>query len=153
MFFFGTAFLLVLFTGNTGLLWTGKAITGQETGGVIQYQYRGTHYSIDDVGSDRSGTRTVYIDPSNPQSAVIDTTNARVTNAATVLVPYGLAALLVVFGLINRNRRRRRLISSRERQGAEAYGLGLDPSTVGNLLAQQRAAGRQAGRAPPGGVS
>jgi hypothetical protein len=136
-------------------------VRGSEQGGIVTYSYRGVSYSLDDTtsqqlpGSTKSKTRTVYLDPSDPSKARLDSAVARAIDVVTVISPF--LAAIVFFGLgfrrKQRNDRRRRLTSAIAPE--ERFGEGLDSDLVQRLLAQQKADGwrtrtNPAGPAAPG---
>lgn len=133
----GSAFLQGLLTSTAGLIWTGHAVHGRETGGILYYTYRGQSFSYDVPGSDRSGPVTVYIDPTDPSSyTAYDGAAARISEAGSVLGPYTAAVVVMVGGIWRRRRINRRL---REAINAhEDFGWGLDPAIVARMLEENR---------------
>lgn len=144
----GTIFLVVTLNSIGGLVWTGTAVHGTEQNGIVLYRYHGANYSVDDAGSDRNGPRTVYIDPSNPSRAVLNTTAAGWLQTATVGVPYAVALAFALESVRRkwRYRQRRRLLSTSPDQGT--FGYGLDPETVNWIRARQQTGSQ--GRGTPG---
>jgi hypothetical protein len=141
---------------SSWLLWTGQSVRGTEQGGIVNYSYRGVSYNLDDTrsqqlpGSTQSKTRTVYLDPSDPSNAILDSTVARAIDVVTVIGPF-LAAIVFVglgFRRKQRNDRRRRLTGAIA--PGERFGEGLDSDLVQRLLAQQKVDGWKAKSNPAG---
>jgi hypothetical protein len=92
----------------SAVLWTGQAVTGTERGGIVFYQWQGLERTISAPGYGSAKTVIVYLDPSNPASAVLDSNSDRIWPAAFVGLP-ALAgtALLLVGGTRNYRWKRR----------------------------------------------
>ena len=134
----GTILLVLNLSSVGGLVWTGTPVHGSEQGGLVYYTYGGHVYTLDDLGSFRTGPRTVYVDPSNPGRAVLNHAVWGGLQLASVAVPY-LLALGFAVGTIRRKRfflSRQRL--ARENGGQGTYGIGLDDGTMQRLLERQR---------------
>jgi hypothetical protein len=139
----------ILLTPGAWQWWmTAKAVHGSEQNGIVYYTYHGRKYTVDDVGSVRSGPRTVYVNPSKPADAEVTVTGTRILDWTVTGGPLLVAAGFLTWGFThkNRNRRRRAAASSH----GSSYGSGLDRDAVRQLLAQQKASGRQ-GTSPPTG--
>jgi hypothetical protein len=137
---FGIAMLVATLFGSGAILWTGRAVHATERDGIITYVYKGTSYTMDDSGSFATRGLTVYLDPSNPSTAVVDTTAKRALDASFVLGPFAASAAFLAGGLVHRRRVRSRLEADRLSVAGEVFGQGLDPDVVSRLL----------GRHPPG---
>jgi hypothetical protein len=133
----GTIFLVLTLNSIGGLVWTGTAVHGTEHNGMVLYRYHGTNYSVDDSGSTRSGPRTVYIDPSNPGRAVLDTAASEALQTSVVAIPFALALGFALHSVRRKWRynRRFRLVNNTDSQ---TFGYGLDAETVNRLRARQQ---------------
>jgi hypothetical protein len=124
LIFFGS---ILLSTGGWQW-WEAAAVHGSEHRGVVFYSYRGTNYSIDDLQSVRTGPRTVWVDPSNPATAVLSVSTPQVSDTAITLGPVLLASVFFGAGLV-RSRRHQRQRAAIEQSGG-SFGDGLDPGWV-----------------------
>ncbi len=102
----GSVFLLLAATGPSAVQWTGRQVHASEQGGVIYFSYQGQHYTMDDPGSKRTGTRTVYLDPADPAAAITASPVDRALDVVTVGGPCLAAAAFVAAG-VRRQRRYR----------------------------------------------
>jgi hypothetical protein len=133
----GTMFLVLTLDSIGGLVWTGTAVHGTEQNGLVLYRYHGATYSVDDSGSTRSGPRVVYIDPSNPRRAVLNTPASEALQIVVVGVPYALALGFAMYSVRRKWRysRRYRSVSTTD---PDTYGYGLDPEAINRLRARQQ---------------
>lgn len=136
----GTCFLVSNLLSSSAILWTGKAVKAREDGGIVYYQYRSQTYSLNDPNSYGSGARTVYLDPSNPNRAMLYTTASRVFDVVTVGGPYAAAAGFFAAGFVYRGRTRRRLTAEREEPGSQTFGQGLDSEVIAQVVARRKTA-------------
>jgi len=90
----------------------------------------GVTYSIDDVGSDRTGTRTVFVIPSQPGDGSLHALATQIVDWALTGGPYVVAAGFLAIGL-----RKRRMD---RRKGTASFGVGLDQALVAHLLSDRR---------------
>lgn len=111
-FVVGSLFILAELQSPTMLQWTGTAVHDVQSGGIAYYSFQGQTYTLN-VPSPGSFSSTVYIDPSDPSTAMFSNTLTRWTEAATVAGPYAVAALLLALGLARRSRRRRARLRAR----------------------------------------
>ena len=132
----GTVFLISIPLGSSALLWTGQAVHGTDSGGIVFYTYKGQQYTIDQSGDFHS--TTVYVDPGNPANAELDNPLDRWIDILTVGGSYVLAAVLVVVGFLRRGWHRRRRRAERERGPGADFGKGLDQDVIAQLLEAQR---------------
>jgi hypothetical protein len=151
----GTLSLVGTTYSSSWLLWTGQPVRGTEQGGIVYYSYRGVNYNFDDTGSQQlpgssqSRVRTVYVDPSDPSNAILDSTVARIIDVVTVVGPFLAAMVFVAVGFRRKRRNNRRRRSAAAIPPEERFGEGLDHDLVQRLLAQQKADGWQAVTKPP----
>jgi hypothetical protein len=108
--------------------WDAAAVHGSEHRGVVFYSYRGTNYSVDDLQSVRTGPRTVWVDPSNPATAVLSVSTPRVSDTAITLGPLVLAGVFFGAGLIRSRRHQRQRAAIAQSGGS--FGDGLDVGWV-----------------------
>ncbi len=142
--------------GSSWLLWTGQPVRGTEQGGIVYYSYRGVGYNLDDTGSrqvpgsGQTRTRSVYLDPSHPANAILNSTVARAIDIVTVIGPFLAGIVFVAIGFRRRQRNNRRRRLARAIPAEERFGEGLDSDLVRRLLAQQKADGWRPLAKPPG---
>lgn len=114
----------------TSVLWTGRAVTAEDRGGVIQYSVNGVNYTLIDNAEPAGAPAhavSVYYDPSKPNLALADNAATRWFDGTFVAVPFLLAAgVLLAAG--SRNRRRRRLRDAAGPTGG--FGQGFDPTEL-----------------------
>jgi hypothetical protein len=103
---FSIGAFLVEWQAPDRVLWTGTKVVGTEHGGVVFYTVRGQHDSLDGNEFDNRARISVYVDPSHPDSAMLNSTPDRVVDVAAIVVPFGLSLLLLGIGLNRRPRRR-----------------------------------------------
>jgi hypothetical protein len=145
----GAAFVLVgaLFLGTIlasahAWMWFGaKSVQATETQGVVRYVFKGQRYSIDDTASDRTGGRTVWLNPADPSQADLTVTVAEISDTALTAGPMIIGIILFSVGLMRARRYDRR--NDAEARTGVSFGTGLDPGVVHAILQQQRDAGRR----------
>jgi hypothetical protein len=120
--------------------WTGHRVTGTEQGGIVFYQWHGQSYSLDAPGYGSSKAIAVYLDPANPDNAMINDWADRVFVALLIGAPIVGGVLLLVAGLTRNYRWRRR----RMRRGRRAGDL-LDTEVAAQHLRELR---RERGSGP-----
>ena len=125
-FLIGALFLAIGWGDQSNVLWTGRAVHAQERDGVVYYVVNGETYTVDDPGSHRNGSTTVYLNPDTPSNAVLDSTVDRLLDVVTIGVPFATAPVLIVVGSLRQRRRRRR-------RAGESSGHGLDSDVVRQL--------------------
>lgn len=126
-----TFFLVaILFSPNGWKWWGAASVSGHEQGGVASYEYHHQYYSFDDVGSERSGPLTVYVNPSQPGDATLSLTVAQASDSA---LTGGLYLAAVAFGVVAWRRRARRPAPGKP----PGFGEGIDSETVRRILAQR----------------
>ncbi len=124
------------------VLWTGHRVTGTERGGIVYYSWHGQNYTIDAPGYGSAESVSVYLDPANPEHAMMDNIYNRLSTAALVGVPAAGGVALLVAGLSRNYRMRRREL--RRRVAPADFGEGLDPEFVARRLKELRRHGRKA---------
>jgi hypothetical protein len=133
IFFALLTLLLTIQSQSDMLLWTGHHTIGVEDNGLVRYRVDGenyTHVAKDPIANGQQVD--IYYKASDPFTARVDSTAARVVDIAVTAVPLALAA--GVFWLGVRRRRRTRQATSDE----DAFGTGLDSDFVARQLEQLR---------------
>lgn len=137
----GTILLVVVLTSPGAWQWFGaKSVTGLESGGVVEYHYRGQSYSLDDVtavSGSASRPRTVYLNPADPGQASFGITVAQVSDSLFVGFPYLLGVLFVAYGFGRRRRIRRRSREWDEYGPIRPFGSGIDSETIRRLTGRR----------------
>jgi hypothetical protein len=95
------------------LLWTGHRVTGTEQGGIVSYRWHGQPYSLNASGYGSSKSVSVYLDPANPGTAMVDNVADRALVASLVGGPVAGGVILLVVGLTRNYRWDRRRARSR----------------------------------------
>lgn len=91
------------------LMWTGQAVHGTERGGIVYYTWHGQSYNVDDMQGLGNGTNvTVYINPADPGTAVIDNPTDRMITYLVVGLPVLAGVGLLVMGATRKYRWQRR---------------------------------------------
>jgi hypothetical protein len=130
-------FLVAALQPPSGLEWTGNAMKGSERDGIVYYSVHGKTYAADDVGSFRTGTATVYIDPHDPNVAIVDKPASRYIDMATVLGPGALAVACGVMGFRRKRSRRRAQLAVATLPREALAGQGIDDQTMQELRDRQ----------------
>lgn len=138
LLFFGA----VLTSPGAWQWWSARTVVGREAAGVVTYSVAGTSYSVDDGDSLRSGTRTVYYDPSDPAVAATSVAVAQASDTAVTVGPVVAGAVLVVLAIWRRNRSRRLVDERILAAGDRAFGVGIDPGTLERIMARRDVPGR-----------
>jgi hypothetical protein len=131
--FFSVLGVLIEAQSSDKVLWTGTKVVGSESGGIVIYRYQGEQFSLDGSGFDNRARVTVYLDPSNPDDAQVDSLVIRAVDLGFTAVPFGLGVAVLGLGLY----RRRHVDKGRVREVRE-FGGGLDPEFVENYLKRLR---------------
>jgi hypothetical protein len=144
----GTLFIVLILLSPGGWQWwmDVNTVHGQERDGVVFYSYRGQSYTADDLDSQRSGPRLVFLVPSDPSDGALKVRANQIFDWSITAGPYAVAVAFVAAGFVHKRRNQKAASSL----SAGGYGSGLDEDTIHRLLARQRAEG-QAPR-PPGGT-
>mgnify|MGYP001552364023 CR=1 FL=1 len=132
--FFALLTLLVTIQSQSDmLLWTGHHTVGVEDNGLVRYRVDGQNYTHVAKDPIASGTKVdIYYQASDPFTARVDSTAARVVDVAITAVPLMLALGVLALGV-----RRRRLMRAKP-VAEKAFGAGLDPDFVQRQLDQLR---------------
>jgi hypothetical protein len=126
-------FVAILTSANSWQWWSARSVEGSEVSGVVTYTVAGRSYSINDQGSTHSGTRTVWVDPSNPSNSTLSVMGAQISDTAITLTPLLIALTLLTAGVVRWRRHDRRIKAGQADERA-AFGTGLDPVKVRALL-------------------
>jgi len=92
------------------VLWTGHRVTGTEQGGIVTYRWHGQQYSLDARGFGSAPHVSVYLDPADPGSGMVDNLPDRILVSSFIGVPVAGGVALLVAGATRKSRRIRRKI-------------------------------------------
>jgi hypothetical protein len=134
LFLFALLATLVEVQSPDVVLWTGQHVVGTEQGGVVIYEWHGQSYAVDAPGSGSSNAVSVYLDPADPNHAMIDSAAGRALSASLVGVPLAGGVVLLTVGLTRRYRWGRR----QRRRAVSGPGQGLDQEFVARHLRELR---------------
>jgi hypothetical protein len=125
----GIPFLVLLLLSPSRLYWTGRAVQGADTGGIVYYKVDGQSYSVDDSGAatGHGAPTTVYVDRSDPGNALVQRPT-RWIDAASVLVWFAAAAAVVALPALRRVRVGRR--SPVTGAPSDTFGRGFAPGSM-----------------------
>ena len=98
----------------TAVLWTGQAVTGTERGGIVFFQWHGQQRTFSAPGYGSAKSVIVYLDPSNPGSAVLDSNSDRIWPGMFVGVPALAGTALLLAGGTRNYRWKRRNVKRGE---------------------------------------
>ena len=132
----GVLFLLVEAQSASKLYWTGRAVAGTNSGGIVFYDVKGVQYTVDAPGPAPKTDEpvTVYVDPSDPSHALIDRPT-RWIDAGTVLVWFVAAAVCLGAGVVRQVRQDR----ARRTAGApDAFGSGFTAEEIDHYLGSRQ---------------
>jgi hypothetical protein len=133
LLFFSVLGLLVEVQSPDKVLWTGTKVVGSEQGGIVLYDFRGHQYSLDGDGVDTRAHIDVYLNPSDPSSAELNSVVNRVIDLGFTIIPFTLSLLVMLAGLYHR-----RAIDKVRIREVREYGGGLDPEFVESYLKRLR---------------
>jgi hypothetical protein len=123
----GVLFILAELQSPSRLYWTGDAVTGTNSGGIIYYQVAGEDYTLDAPGDAPAHDTavTVYVDPDDPGEALASRATKWV-DAALVLVWFVAAVGCLALAALRRTTGRRRAAASSVGGATFGDGLGAD---------------------------
>jgi hypothetical protein len=133
LLFFSVLGLLVEVQSPDKVLWTGTKVVGSEQGGIVLYDFRGQQYSLDGAGVDTRARVDVYLNPSDPSNAELNSVVNRVIDLGFTIIPFTLSLLVMLAGLYHR-----RAIDKVRIREVREYGGGLDPEFVEAYLKRLR---------------
>ncbi len=134
----GVLALLLELQSPTSVLWTGTAVVGHDTGGVVLYPLNGHNETVivaNEAPSTPPHPVTVYVDPTNPGSARVDSAVTRWFDAGFVAARFVAAMVFVGLGLVRRSRRRRAAL---RRGHSGGFGHGFHPDQLGGGWPERR---------------
>jgi hypothetical protein len=131
--FFSVLGILIEAQSSDKVLWTGTKAVGSESGGIVIYHYKGEQFSLDGSGFDNRARVTVYLNPSNPDDAQVNSLVIRAIDLGFTAVPFTLSIAVLGLGVY-----RRRYSDKVRVQQVRDYGGGLDPEYVENYLKRLR---------------
>jgi len=115
LFIFALLAVLVGFQSPDAVLWTGQRVVGTEQRGLIYYRWQGQQYTFPVNGQGNEKTVGVYLDPGNPEHAMLDSTIDRAVAILLIGVPAAAGVgLLVLGGTRNYRWARRKVKLARE---------------------------------------
>lgn len=138
----GVLFAALILASPNGWQWLGgQAVNAQERTGLVEYTYHGQTYDFDDTVSLRTGSRRIWINPSDPIQATLHIGVARLSDSLFVAVPVVIGAGMVATGFLRRHQRGRH---HRDATGSAdaSYGYGIDPLTVAQFVTGRRQTGK-----------
>jgi hypothetical protein len=98
LFAFALLALLLELQSPESVLWTGTPVAGYEQRGIVFYQWAGQQFQMTVPGYGSAKTVIVYVDPGNPNTAVVDDNADRVGPAVFVGLPATASVVLLVLG-------------------------------------------------------
>jgi hypothetical protein len=133
----GLLFALVELQSPSSLYWTGQAVQGTNSGGIVYYQYNREDFTVDAPGAAPSHDTpvTVYVDPADPGQGLVSR-STRWVDAAGVLGWFVAAAACLGVAAFRRASARRRTVAAGSR--AQTFGDGLSPDLMERYLDQAR---------------
>ena len=115
LFIFALLAVLIGFQSPDAVLWTGQRVVGTEQRGLIYYRWQGQQYTFPVNGQGNEKAVGVYLDPGNPEHAMLDSAIDRAVAILLIGVPAAAGVgLLVLGGTRNYRWARRKLKLARE---------------------------------------
>lgn len=138
----GVLFLLMEAQSPSRLYWTGQAVAGTNSQGIVYYRVGGEQYTVDDTGPVPAHPTpvTVYVDPADPSQALL-LKPTRWIDAVGVLVWFVAAGVCLMVSAIGGARRRRKR-AELAHQGS-GYGGGLDSDWISHHLERSQRRSRE----------
>jgi hypothetical protein len=133
----GLLFALVELQSPSSLYWTGKAVHGTNSGGIVYYRVGGKNFTLDAPGAAPSHDTpvTVYVDPDDPGQGLLSR-STRWVDAAGVLGWFVAAGACVGIAALRRASSRRRAAATGS--AGQTFGDGLSPDLMERYLDQAR---------------
>ncbi len=98
LFIFALLATLIEFQSPDAVLWTGQRVVGTEQRGLIYYHWQGQQYTFPVNGMGNEKAIGVYLDPGNPEHAMLDSAIDRVVAVLLIGVPAAAGAGLLFMG-------------------------------------------------------
>jgi hypothetical protein len=98
LFIFALLAVLIGFQSPDAVLWTGQRVVGTEQRGLIYYRWQGQQYTFPVNGQGNEKAVGVYLDPGNPEHAMLDSTIDRAVAILLIGVPAAAGVGLLVLG-------------------------------------------------------
>jgi hypothetical protein len=134
LFAFAVLFLALDVQSPDIVLWTGQRAVGTEQNGLVTFWLHHHAYTATTPGYGSGKAVSVYFPPGDPSDAIADSLPDRLTAGALFAVPVAAGLALLTVGLT----RKRRWARRRNREGAPAFGAGLDEDFVARRLQERR---------------
>lgn len=134
LFAFALLFLALDLQSPEIVLWTGQRAVGTEQNGLVTFWLHHHAYTATTPGYGSGKAVSVYFPPGDPSDAIADSLPDRLTAVALFAVPVAAGLALLTVGLTRKRRWARRL----NREGAPAFGAGLDEDFVARRLQERR---------------
>lgn len=133
----GFLFVLLEMESPSRLYWTGDAVSGTNSGGIVYYTVHEDEYTLDALGPapEHDTPVTVYVDPADPSRALLQSPTRWIDAFGIVVWFVAAAACLTVPAVKRASGRRRRASSS---SAEETFGEGLDSDLVQRYLERSR---------------
>jgi hypothetical protein len=138
LFAFALLFLALDLQSPDIVLWTGQRAVGTEQNGLVTFWLHHHAYTATTPGYGSGKAVSVYFPPGDPSDAIADSLPDRLTAVALFAVPVAAGLALLTVGLTRKRRWARRL----NREGAPAFGAGLDEDFVARRLQERRGSPR-----------
>ncbi len=132
----GLMFTLAELMSPSRLYWTGDAVQGTNSGGIVYYRVAGRDYTLDAPGEApaRDTRVTVYVNPDDPTDGLISRPTRWVDAGLVVVWFLAAAGCVGVAALRRTSARRRREVSLT----GPTFGDGLGSDLVDRYLQQNR---------------
>lgn len=118
LFVVGVMFALLDLQSPSIVYWTGDRVVGTSQQGLVDYDYRGRHYTIDNERQSSTATDTeqlaVFVDPDHPGDGKLDSPE-RWIDLAVLVLWFGAAVVVLIVGSVRTRRRRERMAAARNR--------------------------------------
>ncbi len=98
LFAFALLALIVEVQSPDAVLWTGQHVVGTEQRGLVYYRWQGQQYTFPVNGQGNEKAIGVYLDPGNPEHAMLDSAIDRAVAVLLIGVPAAAGAGLLVMG-------------------------------------------------------